>query len=88
MGKVEFIHLNLKSGVKYNMSENQGFQNWVERNLDKIEHNLDQAATHRYIDCNKQAYHWSNIDHSYKRALEDYSPRCFSCYHKYDKNLC
>ena len=44
------------------------------------------------IDCNKKGkmvngqwnIHWSNIDHKYKRVLEDYIGRCPSCHRRYD----
>ena len=42
------------------------------------------AKNYKCIDCNKQARDWSNIDHSYKRILEDYLPRCGSCHQLYD----
>ncbi len=42
------------------------------------------AKNYKCIDCGKQARDWSNVDHSYKRILEDYQPRCVSCHRKYD----
>ena len=44
-----------------------------------------KASTYKCVDCGKQAEDWSNIDHSYKRKLEDYFPRCRSCHKMYDK---
>ena len=32
----------------------------------------------------KRMYHWANVDHSYKRILEDYISMCVSCHRKYD----
>ena len=34
--------------------------------------------------CGKQAYEWSNKDHSYKRNLDDYQALCRSCHRKWD----
>ena len=43
-----------------------------------------KASTHKCIDCSEQAREWSNKDHSYKRILSDYSPRCQKCHRQYD----
>lgn len=51
---------------------------WVERQKGK-------ASTHKCVDCNEQALDWSNVDHSYKRRLKDYSARCRSCHYRYDR---
>lgn len=44
-----------------------------------------KASEYKCVDCGKQAEDWSNKDHSYKRELEDYSPRCKKCHIIYDK---
>ncbi len=31
-------------------------------------------------------YEWSNVDHKYRRVLDDYIPMCASCHRNYDKN--
>jgi len=36
------------------------------------------------IDCGKPAKHWSNIDHKYRRNLDDYVERCVRCHRNYD----
>ena len=46
---------------------------------------LGFANLHKCIDCGKQAQHWSNKDHTYKRILEDYQPRCRKCHSIFDK---
>lgn len=33
---------------------------------------------------NKNMLHWSNVDHKYRRILEDYRSLCVSCHKKYD----
>ena len=33
----------------------------------------------------KKKYEWANIDHTYRRVLEDYIPMCSKCHDKYDK---
>lgn len=30
-------------------------------------------------------YHWANIDHKYRRVLDDYIRLCVKCHRKYDK---
>lgn len=32
-------------------------------------------------------YEWANVDHSYKRILEDYIRMCTKCHRKYDKEI-
>lgn len=65
--------------------------NWKGENADVrsihmwVEYKKGKAKEHKCVDCNKQAMHWSNIDHSYKRDLNEYYPRCISCHQKYDK---
>lgn len=52
---------------------------WVSRNKKKPD---------RCSDCgkpgNSHQIHWANIDHKYKRNLDDYVARCASCHKKYD----
>jgi len=57
-----------------------GVHKWVVKYKGKVKE-------YKCIDCGKQGYHWSNIDHKYKRDLDDYIPRCSKCHKKYDKNL-
>lgn len=33
----------------------------------------------------KKRYTWANVDHKYRRVLEDYIPMCASCHDKYDQ---
>jgi len=35
-------------------------------------------------DLRPQQYQWANIDHTYKRILDDYIRLCASCHQKYD----
>jgi hypothetical protein len=42
--------------------------------------------------CNKTGLtshriHWANIDHKYRRNLDDYIRLCVKCHHKYDSQL-
>lgn len=32
-------------------------------------------------------YEWTNVDHQYRRVLEDYIRMCTTCHRKYDKNM-
>lgn len=43
-----------------------------------------KASEHKCVDCEKQAEEWSNKNHSYKRILIDYLPRCRKCHKKFD----
>jgi NAD-dependent SIR2 family protein deacetylase len=46
-----------------------------------------KAKNYKCVDCGKQAIDWSNKNHSYRRVLEDYFPRCRSCHKIYDKKF-
>lgn len=35
----------------------------------------------------KRKYHWANIDHKYRRILDDYISMCVPCHRKYDLNI-
>jgi hypothetical protein len=37
--------------------------------------------------ANAKRYEWANIDHKYRRILEDYIRMCVSCHIEYDKKL-
>ncbi|MCK4782076.1 hypothetical protein KAS79_04120 [Candidatus Parcubacteria bacterium] len=43
-----------------------------------------KASEYKCKYCLKQARDWANVDHTYKRILEDYIPLCRSCHSKYD----
>lgn len=51
---------------------------WVKREKGK-------ASEHKCVDCGKKSKDWSNIDHKYKRNLDDYQSRCRKCHRRYDK---
>jgi len=87
MGK----HPNSRNGFK--KGENKGKENinwkgestkyrgkhmWVSRQKGK-------ASNYFCVDCSKKAREWSNVDHEYKRIIEDYFPRCKKCHIIYDK---
>jgi len=39
-------------------------------------------------DCGKEKKtHWSNIDHTYRRDLDDYTELCVKCHRRYDSEL-
>ena len=49
---------------------------WVKKELGK--------ASNYICECGERAREWSNIDHSYKRNLKDYTAKCISCHKKFD----
>ena len=53
-----------------------GMHLWVKKHKGK--------ATEYKCKCGKQARHWANKKHDYKRNLDDYFPLCVSCHKKYD----
>jgi hypothetical protein len=56
------------------------FHKWVIKHKGKPEICVDCGIT-----CKERKLHWSNIDHKYRRNLDDYMARCVSCHRKYDK---
>ncbi len=60
--------------------------------------NASKAAKHRWVSLKKgkpnkceiclttkeRKYEWANIDHKYRRVLNDYIRMCTSCHRKYD----
>ena len=62
--------------------------------------NASYSAIHKWINkwkgrpkfcencgsTNKNRYEWANIDHKYRRVLEDYIRLCKMCHVLYDKN--
>jgi len=48
---------------------------------------MGSAKKRACVDCGKQAKNWSNVDHTYKRKLGDYQPRCVRCHRKNDYSM-
>lgn len=56
---------------------------WVRKykgSPDTCEHCGRQSKSHRMIQ-------WANVDHKYRRKLEDYMALCVPCHRKHDKKL-
>jgi hypothetical protein len=67
--------LNWKGGIaKYGANHN-----WVRKLKGKPNHCEICGTTE------KRMYHWTNIDHTYKRVSEDYISMCVPCHKQYDK---
>lgn len=58
---------------------------WVRRHKGQPKICIDCGATSR-----KRRLHWSNIDHKYRRRLDDYQSLCVPCHKRYDleRGLC
>lgn len=82
----------LSTQTEFNSSVSENLHpNWVGDNIKK-------AGVHRWVEkwkgkpqkcevCgteNSKKFEWANIDHSYKRILEDYIRMCTPCHRKYD----
>lgn len=55
---------------------------WIYRQKGKAKYCEDCGMT----DQNRR-YNWSNIDHKYRRKVEDYISRCIPCHFKYDVKM-
>lgn len=51
---------------------------WVERKKEKAKSCVMCQSN------DKKMYHWANIDHKYKRNVDDYISLCPDCHYKYD----
>lgn len=63
------------SGAKY-----KAIHMWVGRHKGR-------ASSHKCTYCSNKAREWSNLDHRYKRNLDDYVPVCSKCHFAYDSKL-
>ena len=78
--------IKMKSGIESSnwrggliaRNDYNGIHLWIESEKGK-------AKNYKCVDCNKPACDWSNIDHKYKKNLNDYMSRCRSCHCKWDK---
>jgi hypothetical protein len=52
---------------------------WVIRQKGKADHCTKCGTT------TAKRYEWANVDHQYRRNLDDYIPMCQSCHMRYDK---
>ena len=52
---------------------------WIYNQKGKPKICVDCGAT-----CKERRLYWSNIDHKYRRNLNDYISRCSPCHNKYD----
>jgi len=41
-------------------------------------------SSYKCAHCDNQAHDWANVNHKYRRKLDDYIPLCRSCHQKYD----
>jgi len=55
---------------------------WVNSYKGKPQVCIDCGAT-----CKERKLCWSNIDHKYRRVLDDYQSRCYSCHKIYDLKM-
>lgn len=39
------------------------------------------------LDDPNRKYNWANVDHKYRRVLDDYTSMCIPCHRRYDKKL-
>jgi len=60
-----------------------GIHKWVRESKGQPQKCTDCGATK-----DNKRIEWSNIDHKYKRNLDDYTALCCSCHAKFDKKLC
>jgi len=82
-----------KNLVYQELVKRTGKKNWAWKGEDAsywakhgwIYRQKGKAKDYKCIFCGKQAQHWANIDHTYKRVLEDYISLCVKCHARFDK---
>lgn len=80
--KSKGIHKNERAGNwKGDNAKYSSIHSWVQRWKGKAEY-CEVCGIK-----GKKRYHWSNVDHQYKRILDDYISMCVSCHKKYDKQF-
>jgi len=81
--EIKKIRAHAIYGEKNNMYKNfptyYAMHAWVTRHKGKASYCIDKA----FSSC-KGRFEWSNVDHKYKRNLDDYSPRCTRHHRAYD----
>lgn len=85
---------NIKTGIKpkngfkkghipHNYKGNNvgyySLHHWVNRHKGK-----PKICEHCDATYEERKLSWANIDHKYRRVLEDFIPLCYSCHRKYD----
>ena len=58
----------------------KGLHKWVKKCKGK-----PKICEHCGIDCEEKRLEWANIDHKYKRNLDDFISLCCKCHRCYDK---
>ena len=75
--RIEEKHPNWKG----DKASYDSIHSWVERRRGKP-HICEHCG--KYVE-NLKCIHWANVDHTYKRDLDDYIRLCASCHGRYDK---
>lgn len=57
-----------------------GVHKWIEKQKGK-----PRVCEHCGATRKEKRFHWANIDHKYRRNLDDYISLCVPCHKKYDK---
>ena len=61
----------------------EALHGWVSKHRGKP--NVCEFCKRKVFD--KRKIHWANVDHKYKRVLEDFIRLCHSCHREYDKRF-
>ena len=84
------IYTTSKKGKKFPQFSSENHWNWKGDKVgnkaihDWVVSHKGKAIEYQCKHCNKQAKHWANKDHLYKRNLDDFMALCVSCHRKYD----
>ncbi len=86
LAKVKLLMEKFHSGMdsfhwKGNNVKYAGLHRWVSKWLGKPE--LCSVCG----DENAKRYEWANVDHKYRRILEDYIRMCTRCHREYDRDV-
>ena len=80
-GRTHFKKGHLTWNYKGDFGSYGAMHSWVVRHKGKANHCVDCGST------SSKKFEWANIDHQYRRVLEDYVSRCTSCHRNYDLRM-
>jgi len=69
-------HFGWKGGVSFKFHNK--IHRWIERKRGKAKYYICEFCKKR------QAYEWANLEHTYKKELNDYRTLCRSCHRRWD----
>ncbi|MFA5128568.1 MAG: NUMOD3 domain-containing DNA-binding protein [Patescibacteria group bacterium] len=85
--KMKYSHKGSKNYLwKGDLVGYRALHRWVQTWKGKADHCEACGDDKKYR--NPRHYQWANVDHKYRRVLEDYISFCVKCHKKFDSKKC